>query len=91
MISASTLFIIHKEVHHGLVCFSGKFGGASTFKAYIWDKDLDVVCKQDWFNTIKLVMSIIIETAEQSHGDLALSLKSKETKPLKEQEIENQA
>lgn len=51
------------------------------------DKDLDVVCEQDWLNTVKPVMSNTIETAEQSHDGLALSLKPKATKRLKEKEL----
>ena len=59
----------------------------SSLKAYILDKDLDVVCEQDWLNTVKPVMSNTIETAEQSHDGLALSLKPKATKRLKEKEL----
>ena len=59
----------------------------SSLKAYILDKDLDVVCEQDWLNTVKPVMSNTIETAEQSHDGPALSLKSKATKRLKEKEL----
>lgn len=77
----------HKEVHHALVCFSGKFGVLSSLKAYILDKDLDVVCEQDWLNTVKPVMSNTIETAEQCHDGPALSLKPKATKRLKEKEL----
>ena len=51
------------------------------------DKDLDVVCEQDWLNTVKPVMSNTIETAEQSHDGPALSLKPKATKRLKEKEL----
>lgn len=59
----------------------------SSLKAYILDKDLDVVCEQDWLNTVKPVMSNTIETAEQSHDGPALSLKPKATKRLKEKEL----
>lgn len=59
----------------------------SSLKAYILDKDLDVVCEQDWLNTVKPVMSNTIETAEQCHDGPALSLKPKATKRLKEKEL----
>lgn len=76
-----------KEVHHVLVCFSGKFGVVSSLKAYILDKDLDVVFEQDWLNAVKPVMSNTIETAEQSYDAPVLSLKPKATKRLKEKEL----
>lgn len=76
-----------KEVHHALICFSGKFGGLSSLKAYILDNDLDVVCEQDWLNTVKPIMSNTIETAEQNHDGPALSLKPKAEKRLKEKEL----
>ena len=76
-----------KEVHHALICFSGKLGGLSSLKAYILDSDLDVVCEQDWLNTVKPIISNTIETAEQNHDAPALSLKPKAEKRLKEKEL----
>ncbi len=77
----------HKQVRHALVCFTEKFGGLSSLKAYILDKDLDVVYEQDWLNTVRPVMSNTIETLEHSPDGPALSLKPKATKRLKGKEL----
>ncbi len=90
----------YKEVHHALVCFSGMFGELTSLKAYVLDKDLDVVCEQDWLNMVKPIMSNKVETAEQSFdapNTITLTpkakkrLKEKELVALKEKETEEQA
>lgn len=76
--------IDNKVLHHALVCFSGKYGTLSSLKAYILDRDLDIVCEQDWLNMAKPIMSNEIETVESSYNQSAITLKPKATNRLKE-------
>lgn len=76
-----------KNLHHAMVCFSGKYGGLTSLNAYIFDSDLDVVCEQNWLDIIKPVMSNEIEQAEIKQSHSAITLKPKATARLKEKEL----
>lgn len=72
------------ELHHVLICFSGKLGRLTSLKAYVLDKNLDIVCEQNWLDIAKPIFSNTIEKAEQDKDIPQLSLKQKATERLKE-------
>lgn len=79
--------IDHRETHHVLVCFSGKYGAVSSLQAYILDNDLDVVCEENWLNIVKPTISNVADTTGASHNNSILSLKPKAMNRVKEKEL----
>lgn len=85
--------------NHTLVVFSNHYGRIDSLKAYILDRDLDVVYEQDWLDSVKPIMSNAIETVDHKDNHHAPVLKQKalerlhekELVALKEQELEKQA
>lgn len=85
--------------HHALIVFSNQYGRLNSLKAYILDRDLDIVCEQDWLDESKPIMSNVIETISSEKSQSAPSLKAKalerlhkkELVALKEKESEQQA
>lgn len=65
--------------HHALVVFSADFGAINELKAYVLDKNLDVVAGQDWLSRVKPILSNEVEratTEEVSRKPLELTDKS---------------
>ena len=69
--------------HHALIVFSNKYGRMSSLKAYVLDHDLDVVCEQDWFDSVKPIISNERYTAEETTISQAHSLKPKSLERLR--------
>lgn len=84
--------------NYTLIVFSNQYGRIGSFKAYVLDKDLDVVCEQDWLENSSPIMSnevdVVQEKAEPRHALKQKSLDRlhrKELVALKEKELEKQA
>ena len=72
---------------HVLVVFSDKNGIINSLKAYVLDRDLDIVFEQDWLNIAKPLMSSIPEIVEQAEKDIAPKLKPKALERIREKEL----
>lgn len=74
--------------HHVLVTFSSKNQHLCSLKSHILDRDLDVVFVDDWFDSIKPVISNTIETVKHDKpASNFVTLKPKAIKRLKNKEL----
>ena len=51
------------------------------------DRDLDIVCEQDWLNTAKPIMSSIPETVQPAEKEIVPTLKPKALDRIREKEL----
>ena len=70
-----------------MVVFSNKFGRIDSFKAYLLDRDLDIVEEEDWLDKTKPIMSTIDETAQSVDVEIVPSLKPKAISRIREKEL----
>lgn len=76
-----------KNSRHVMVVFSNKFGRIDSFKAYLLDRDLDIVEEEDWLDKTKPIMSTIDETAQSVDVEIVPSLKPKAISRIREKEL----
>lgn len=76
-----------KNSKHVLVVFSNKYGAIDSLNAYLLDRDLDIVCEQDWLNVTKPVLSAIPETVSVTEIDVVPTLKPKALGRIREKEL----
>ena len=76
-----------KNSKHVMVVFSNKYGSVDSLKAYLLDRDLDIVCEQDWLDIAKPVMSSIPDVAPCEEKEIVPTLKPKALQRIREKEL----
>lgn len=79
--------IDENSTNHALVVFSSEYGRVGMFKAFILDRDFDVVYEEDWLDSVKPIMSNEIETAEEVVPTHITTLTPKALERLKKKEL----
>ena len=72
---------------HVMIVFSDKYGNIDSLRAYILDRDLDVVCEQDWLEIVKPVMSFNSETVQSVEKEVVPTLKPKALERIREKKL----
>lgn len=72
---------------HVMVVFSNKYGSIDSLKAYLLDRDLDVVYQQDWLEVAKPLMSSIPDTVQREDEEIVPTLKRKALDRIREKEL----
>ncbi len=72
---------------HVMVVFSNKYGYINSLKAYLLDKDLDIVCEQDWLDVTKPVMTSMSEVIYEEARETTPTLKPKALERIREKEL----
>ena len=76
-----------KNSKHVMVVYSSKYGSIDSLKAYLLDRDLDVVCEQDWLDSVKPIMSSNPETVSPMETGNVLALKPKALDRIREKKL----
>ena len=76
--------IITQNSNHVLVVFSDQNGSLTSMKAYILDRDLDIVDERDCLDVTKPIISVTPETVSSASTVLSIPLKSKALDRIKE-------
>ncbi len=76
-----------KNSRHVMVVFSNKYGSIDSLKAYLLDRDLDIVFEQDWLDIAKPIMSSIPETVQPAEKEIVPTLKPKALNRIREKEL----
>lgn len=76
-----------RNSQHVLIVFSDKNGIINSLKAYVLDRDLDIVFEQDWLDIVKPIMSSVPENVKHTEKVIVPTLKPKALDRIREKEL----
>lgn len=75
------------DVKHTLVVFSNQFGRLSSLKAYVLDRDLDIVFEQNWLDLVCPIITNEVATTDANSAVTVPVLKQKSLDRLRRKEL----